>query len=287
MFVKIECIYRSMEYAEGNICVHSYLTQCKTNPQPPGFADYLRGTIALFTLSKQYGYTLCVDGSHPIFKYFRKHPRIISADRSSEVVELLHPHSYDVLETMFSTGNPISVMTNSFYTKEHGVQRNWGSISNECREFLQDMFSITSELQERIEYVIRSVYSIEQGQTFKAIHIRAGDRFLHHTQFDNAIYSTYYRKITHVVQQDKGSIYILLSDSSEIAKKLSENIAGVRYWDNAKTHIGDLKNNVDTALLDTLTDFFILSKASHILCDTNAGFSCSVSTIFDIPYITY
>jgi hypothetical protein len=28
-------------------CIHNYLTKCSTNPQPPGFADFLRGTIAL------------------------------------------------------------------------------------------------------------------------------------------------------------------------------------------------------------------------------------------------
>jgi hypothetical protein len=33
------------------ICVHQYLTKCKTNPQPPGLAVFLRGIRTLYLLS--------------------------------------------------------------------------------------------------------------------------------------------------------------------------------------------------------------------------------------------
>jgi len=32
-------------------CIHKYLTKCNTNPQPPGIADFLRGTQTLFLLT--------------------------------------------------------------------------------------------------------------------------------------------------------------------------------------------------------------------------------------------
>jgi hypothetical protein len=38
----------------SKICVHQYLTSCKINPQPPGLADFLRGTRTLYLLSKKY-----------------------------------------------------------------------------------------------------------------------------------------------------------------------------------------------------------------------------------------
>ncbi len=30
------------------ICIHRYLTECASNPQPPGMADFIRGTIATY-----------------------------------------------------------------------------------------------------------------------------------------------------------------------------------------------------------------------------------------------
>ena len=41
---------------EPKICIHKYLTTCKTIPQPPGLADFIRGSIALFNYSKKYNY---------------------------------------------------------------------------------------------------------------------------------------------------------------------------------------------------------------------------------------
>ena len=53
-------------------CTHVYLTSCKTNPQPPGLGDFLRGTIALFYLTESTGYTLSIDyNSHPIFSFLK------------------------------------------------------------------------------------------------------------------------------------------------------------------------------------------------------------------------
>jgi hypothetical protein len=39
-------------YIEKKQCIHKYLNICKTNPQPPGFGDFLRGSIALYNFSK-------------------------------------------------------------------------------------------------------------------------------------------------------------------------------------------------------------------------------------------
>jgi hypothetical protein len=75
----------------------------------------------------------------------------------------------------------------------------------------------------------------------------------------------------------------LISDSSEVAKKLKENIKELNYWDNSKTHLGDLKNGNKTSIMNTMVDFFIISKSTEIF-STYSGFSMVVSLIFSIKH---
>ena len=69
-----------LKFITNRICVHKYLSNCTTNPQPPGFADFLRGTITLYNLSQQYNYNLYVDNSHIIFKYLKHNVNIINGE---------------------------------------------------------------------------------------------------------------------------------------------------------------------------------------------------------------
>jgi hypothetical protein len=106
------------EFTKEKICIHKYLTLCKTNPQPPGLADFLRGTIALYNFSNQYGYKLFIDCNHPLFTYLKSNKNLIN-DNSSEVIEMLPPLSYDEiynkLKQIFIKGESFSIVTNSFY----------------------------------------------------------------------------------------------------------------------------------------------------------------------------
>ena len=81
---------------EEKQCIHHYLTKCVTNPQPPCFADFLRGTIALYNFSKEYGYKLLLDGSeHPLFHFLKKNNNIIINNPYSNTEEYLPPVSYN------------------------------------------------------------------------------------------------------------------------------------------------------------------------------------------------
>jgi hypothetical protein len=278
-------------YIEEKTCTHKYLTTCKTNPQPPGFADYLRGTITLFNLSQKYGYKLLLDNTHPLFKFLKENENIVTGDPSEEVIELLPPTSYEhiyiILNRIFENKESFMVMTNSFYTLNNGkILYTWGEISKECSEYLKNIFTPSLQLDNKIEYVIRSVYNIKNGERFKAIHIRTGDIFIHENVFCDVLYNDYYKKISNIVNQDKNYKYVLISDSSKIANKLKDNIEGLCYWDNKKIHLGDLYNNSDSALLDTMADFFILTKSSEIISN-GSGFSAVACAIYNIKYTIF
>jgi hypothetical protein len=272
----------------NKVCIHKYLTKCQTNPQPPGFADYLRGTIALFNFSQQYGYKLLLDDSHKLFKFLLKNNNIISDNINVNVIELLPPLTYNEiynkLNKLFNDDKTFTVMTNSFYTLSNGNTSNWGEITDECKTYLKDILCPTVELSNNIDKIINTVYNINI-KTFKIIHLRLGDKFIHNNSYDDGLYNLYYEKIKNLVNNNKDINYVLISDSALISNKLKSNIEGLYYWDNKKIHIGDLynNNNDDTAIFDTLTDFFIMSKSNEIISN-GSGFSIVISKIYNIKY---
>jgi len=267
------------------VCIHKYLTTCTSGKQPPGFADFLRGTIALYTLCQKHGYRLEVDRSHPVFSFLKERPYSKGGD-TIELLECIHyDEKYKRLCELFLKGDPFEIFTNSFYTEKDGITKNWGPITEDCRAFLLYHLTPSSSTEFRLKHLFVQEYGFPMNTPYKVIHIRTGDYNLHNNHLDHSWLERYLPTIKQCVQPDVP--YILISDCSIIANKLVESIPGLFYWNNQKTHIGDLINHEGTALLDTVCDFFILSKATEIFYthDHVSGFSIINSILHDIPYI--
>jgi hypothetical protein len=270
----------------NKICIHKYLTVINNEIQSPGFADYLRGTIALFKLSQIYNYKLLLDNSHPLFKYFKENDNIITNNLSSDTIILLPPLSYDniynILNNIFQKNESFIVMTNSFYNLNDEILSNWGDISEYCKSYIKNTFIPSIELKNKIEHIINLVYNLK-NENFKVIHIRFGDDYIHNNTYNINSFNLYYEKINNIINNDKYNKYVLITDSSIIGNKLKDNIKELYYWNNKKVHIGDLINNNDESLLDTLTDFFIMSKSIEIISN-GSGFSTIISLLYNIKY---
>jgi hypothetical protein len=279
----------SIEDTAEKYCIHRYLTKCYTNPQPPGFADFLRGTIALYNFSRQYGYKLLIDGEHPLFKFLNRNKNIIHPTGNSVTEEFLPPISYNdiyyKLEDIFKSGISVSVMTNSFYTIKDGNFINFGDISEDCATYMKDILSPTIEIQQKIEYVFTEIYKINMNDSFNVIHLRFGDRFIHSDTHDDNLYNKYYNKINNLLENRKDEKFVLMADSSVMAKKLKAGIPNLLYWDNSKIHMGDLKNIETSNIEDTLMDFFIMSRSKEIIAG-DSGFARSNSIIYNITLST-
>ena len=271
-----------------NICVHKYLTVCKTNPQPPGLGDFVRGTIAMFNFSQKYNFTLFVDKTHPIFSYLEDNEYLVKTE--AEIIELLPPFSYDTiynnLEQLFVKGDNFSVMTNSFYTIENRRLKNFGPITNECRFFLRKVFTPTLDVKEKVDHVLGIIYGINENETFKIVHLRFGDAFLHDSNFENdSMFQKNNFLIQKLIDENPDQKLVLMSDSSRIASKLKKCNPTLCYWENAKIHLGDLKSNASNSIFETMVDFFIMSNAVEIMTTGDgSGFSKAVSEIFEIKY---
>ena len=279
---------------EKKICIHKYLTNCKTNPQPPGLGDFLRGTIALFNYSQKYNYDLYLDNSHEIFNNLLKNQKIIKNDTVNDTIELLPPKSYEQIDyelnNLFLKNENFCIMTNAFYTKNHhGYMDNYGEISFECKKFLREILIPNIYINNYLINIFNTL-KLDLNKKYSVIHLRLGDTYLHNNLFDYNLFNLCNEKIKTLMMNHKDMQFILLSDSSTIAIEIKKQNPELFYWDNKKIHIGDLKiNDVKQAVTDTLIDFFIMINCNKIFAYNNyfgpSGFSKFVSLIFDKEYI--
>jgi hypothetical protein len=193
------------------------------------------------------------------------------------VIELIPPMSYekirDALKNIFQTGMPCSVLTNSFYEP----------ISQESKEYFKRIWVPSEEMERYLEAVFQNEYKFPPHQAYTVFHVRVGDASLHRNEEGNQVadaYAAYLRQ-----KMEPGKAYVLLSDSASVAERIAVQIP-VCYWKNEKIHLGDLRRtptNEKGNVRDTMTDFFILSRASRIFSN-GSGFSKYISDVLDIPY---
>jgi hypothetical protein len=278
------------------IIIHKYLPKCKTNELPPGFGDFLRGSVALYNYAKIYNFELCFDKEiHPIFKYFKNNTHfIIDDDKNSVVEELLPPLSYTEIDNklieLFEKNESFSLITNSFYTKNNNVVENFGEISSDCKNFFKHILQPSFLLKNKLFIVFDRIYNIDVNSFYKVIHLRLGDMYIfnkinENNENTNKLLNNLDDKISNLLKTSTPTTqYILICDSNFIGEKLKEK-HHLLYWSNNKTHLGGFEKNNDS-ICDTLIDFFVFSNAKEIFSFTvynnQSGFSKMVSLIFDI-----
>ena len=265
--------------------VHKYLQKTSVNSkiggQPPGFADYLRGTMALYQYCKKYNYILKFDKiCHPIFKYLSIPPNLITTKQYSHTFELLPPYGYQempcILDAMFGSGADFSILTNCFYNESVDLIDTYSFIKS---------FLVPSDIIKKQIVNIKQELNIDFNKPYTVIHTRLGDRYL---VDKNSINIEEINKIRAEINKlrNKENIQLLfIADSKEIkdhVKDLCNTTSTV------PIHTGSLDiTSVDENLITTLSEFFIMAGSSEIYCLSywgGSGFSMICSKIFSIPY---
>ena len=267
------------------LCIHNYLTQSSVNKQPPGFADFLRGTIALYKYSKEYNYRLLLNRCHPLFEYLDESKYLIHGTPTT-TIELI-PGSTNLsyldidarLGELFKNGVSFQVLTNSFYTKTDTLY-NFGVITEDCREFLQDILKPNDSLKKEIFHAYKAM-GLDLSRPYSAIHLRFGDAFLHQNVYSEEYLNHVNPIVKQLLAQAQGQL-VLLTDSKVMGLMLKKLNPALLYWDNEKTHLGDILNT--RGVSSALVDFFILSKADKIF-NNGSGFSEVISVIYGKPLI--
>lgn len=279
-----------MESIENPICIHKYLTLCKTNYVSPGFGDWLRGTVTLWNYCQKYNYRLCIDKDvHPIFSYLEENENLITDPMPNrEVEEWYSPTTYteidEKIQQLFRKKETFAILTNGIYVPLDSNNL-YGSISRECKDWLKAILTPNAELMKCIQDVYNTL-GINLDQPYRVIHLRLGDNYLHNNKLDNHPYlERINHRIQHTLQTESEYNYILLCDTSAFALELKNRNPQLFYWDNKKIHTGEIQYDLKKiGVKDTLIDFFIMSKAIHIMSIFDSGFSKMVSNIFDIRY---
>lgn len=267
-------------------CTHVYLTQCKTNPQPPGLGDFLRGTVALFYFAEASGFEMLIDyNSHPIFSFFKFGDHYTVNNKDTEIHECICPVSYpdiiDKLRILFQKNTSFSVLTNSFYATNHiGQFLVFAELSDTCKQFMRKLLT-PSDMIERVLSHVYEDLGVDVVKGYKVIHLRLGDVFIHDDIYDaNAaakIADKFKGLITTRGITDK---CVLLTDSASIGRSISKLCPQIAYWDNNKIHTGDLRSKATNGLRDTVIDMVIMSRANEIL-------SCNLSSFCNIPAFAF
>ncbi len=303
----------------SKICIHQYLTKCKTNPQPPGFADFLRGTRTLYLLSKKYNYKILIDYDiHPIFKFLKYDENFFIRNLNVDTLELLPPieynEIYEKLTSYFESNNNIYILTNSFHSNFEESE------IIESNNYLKNILIPNNLLSILIKKkLLRMNINIDDldniNNKYIVIHIRLHDSCLFNDNFnlDNNIINNLHNAINNIMNNNDKKI-IIISNYYKLIENLKKKYDNLFFTNNNPIHLGSLseninlndldeisdieedeKNNIELKVLnkldkkirDTLIDFFILTKSSIIYAISEyggTGFSYEISQIYNIPY---
>jgi hypothetical protein len=259
--------------------IHRYLTKTYTNPQPPGFADFVRGTIALYQLSIKNKYALKIDiQSHPIFKFLDIPKEYSICLDEQSTIEILPPIEYhnmhNMIESYMHNNSDIVILTNAFYDEKQDMTEEY--------KMMRSILTPTTILSSYIE-TIKS--DIKLYDPYIIVHARIGDQFL---VYKNDVQQYLISKIRNYIIQiskDNAMPILFIADSYQLKEHVQDicKITSIN-----PIHTGSLDNSdVNERLMATLAEFFIMSTASKIYCINfydGSGYSRICSKMYSIDY---
>ena len=233
-----------------------------------GLGDILRGTIQLYMLSKKLGFQYYVDTQlHPISKFL--------VPTENPYSTLIQQNAHDI--AMIPEGEPLEKIIQNLPEGVYYFLTNANCtevFNDECKEFLKKILTPISSLENELKNAL-------PFESYSILHFRLGD-----DELVGNIKESLSANILKMIQDNKEANSVLISDSMSL--KMNQEVMREIYV--LKTCPGHLGKTTDSnSIKDTLIDFFILSRATHIKSyssyDWVSGFVNWASKIYDIPLI--
>lgn len=247
---------------------HIYQTKYQTVQQPPGFADFVIGTMSLFHFNNE---QLYVDySSHPISNFLINSfntPEALFID--NKLIEVFNTPQQCIIDIINNTDS-IKIATNS-----RGYV-----LTESLRQFIKDTFKPNKIFQEEINSKIAELNLLN----FDTIQIRLGDHNI------NTSVDQYKSKLQDIIcNKIKDRNVFLLSDNRSIKDFLVKTFPNIKIIQNNPIHLGDLLHTPSLLedVKNTLLDFYIMSKSNSVFCCSvygDSGFSYCCSEIFNFKY---
>lgn len=255
--------------------VHTYQPLCKTVSQPPGFGDFLRGTITLYQLSRKYGFTLCLDlNAHPLHQYVKEYDTVQESGLSP-VNEFFNQRNCELESFLVGQSHAGELRVTT-----HAVPNQ--PISRQCRQFLLKRLKPTRQLSRHVAAIVEKL-----GLTsYCTVHLRMGDdQFDRETVLPNMVERWFVDEILPVW----GTNVLVVSDNLSI-KRLLKSMFACKVMDIKPVHLGQSVLNESSCeeVRDTFAEFLIMGQSSWIyqysVYPWGSSFSEICAQIYDIPF---
>jgi hypothetical protein len=148
---------------------------------------------------------------------------------------------------------------------------------------MNTIFEFTDDVKQN-----QSIILTTQVEHYTSIHLRLGDKFLEtdqnfvHCYEDERYYDPY--KLHENVLNANGPV-LFFCDNEHFKQQLKQQYDKVVVTTGAIGHTS-LTNTTDKQTLDAVTEFYILTKSTHIVICSYSGFSIMASKFNNIP-VTY
>ena len=278
--------------------VNVYQLECN-NAKSSGLGDFLRGSFCIFQLAKLLNIEFDIDiSNHPIAKFIKNVQSVKGVDYNN--IELFMENNSINHQYVIQFGKPnisddflhnIINWLNSQNTEVFGFFSNAFPFFNQFQpktiEFIKSKFQPTPFMDSYVEQSLKQM-NLSEGQSFEIIHIRTGDQHL----IDNVpMTGRFIKKITNLVKKliEPTKQYLIISDSNIIKNHL-KIIPNFHLLIKNIAHVGGegIKTTEDNGIMNTMLDFFLMSRSQSILSlsvyNHISGFSQYCAILHGIPF---
>lgn len=269
---------------EMNSIVHTYRSNCHSVSVPPGFGDFIRGSISLHNLSQKFKFNLIVDFSnHPLGKYLYNPGFNYSPINNNDTVMEFFNDKRDLVDNFIKAHIESTLHPSVLFLTSHKFPPE--IISRETRQYMKDVLIPTKYSKNKFDFVKES---IGVKPNYSVLHIRTGD----HNGWDAIIENTIINFIENKIIAEWGSNVIVISDNIN-TKRLLASRFGFTSTHFTPIHTGSVKdfsngNATDESVLGTFIEYLLMSESRKIYSYScypwKSGFSHSCSLIYDIPF---
>jgi hypothetical protein len=243
------------------------------SPISAGLGDILRGCFFLWQLSQKLDLDFRI--------YFRNHPTLSLFLESDEPQLNIDPLSVQFY-SHYTEKDIVAGQDNNICTNACGGYNNYvhGNVvfPTECKAFIRSKLRMTESFKAKFEALIGNI------GPYNVIQMRLGDP-VGPKEIPDHLMTRIHNVLTQI---PKDQVTYIISDNPLIRDRLAETYQ-LRTLRSKACHLGAITEVNDIEAMEgTMTDFFLMSRASHIYNFSTyhgpSGFSTWVSQIFDVPF---
>lgn len=254
---------------------HTYQPTSSSVQQPPGFGDFLRGSISLYQLSVKYGFNLSLD--------FRSHPLGCLINRNNEdslfvnlpIYEFFNQKNCALESFLVGQSEPCKLRLTT-----HAVPLS--PVNRECRRFILRHIKPIDEISSYVSSILNRL----ELKEFATVHIRMGDhQFENELDLPTALEKYFVEKIIPIWSDN----VLVVSDNTSIKETLKRRF-GVKIVDVKPVHLGEsaLRGATSNEVRDTFAEFLLMAKSDWIfqysVYPWGSSFSEICARLYDIPF---